>query len=236
MIDKIVESFGERTEIMLLGRNNFDIKFINKYAEFKLESKNNTEKVSYSKYPNLKMFFLTVHKSKGLEADNVIIINASNKLLGFPNRISDDPILSLVLTDQDEFLFAEERRLFYVALTRTKNSTHILAPELGKSVFVKELIDVHKIEYEQVIGNTTLTNNPRCPRCIEGYLVKRENSRNNQQFIGCSNYPQCEYTLKDIRVIDDQVICPRCKGYMVIRKSSRESSMGVQIFLIVEAQ
>jgi DNA helicase IV len=226
VIDKIVESYGANAEIMLLGRNNFDIKFINKYAEFKLESKKNVETVFYSKYPNLNMFFMTVHKSKGLEAENVIIINAANSLLGFPNRISDDPILSLVLTDQDDYVFAEERRLFYVALTRTKNITHILAPEIKRSVFVKELIDKQNIEYEQILGNTTLINNPSCPRCIEGYLIKRENSINNQQFIGCSNYPQCEYTLKDIKVMDNQVVCPRCKGYMVIRKSSRGEFYG----------
>ena len=82
------------------------------------------------------------------------------------------------------------------------------------------------MSYESASSNTTLTNNPSCPRCIEGFLVIRENKINNQQFIGCSNYPQCSYTLKDTRVIADQVVCPNCEGYMVIRKSARGEFYG----------
>jgi DNA helicase-4 len=65
--------------------------------------------------------YITVHKSKGLEADNVIVLNLKNHLLGFPNKMTDDPMLSLLLSDDEKYRFAEERRLFYVALTRTKN-------------------------------------------------------------------------------------------------------------------
>ncbi|WP_160848606.1 UvrD-helicase domain-containing protein [Pontibacillus yanchengensis] len=214
VIEKVVQSYGEDAEVMLLGRTNYDIKFLDQYSEFKITKNNN---VTYSKYPNLNMFFLTVHKSKGLEADNVIIINGKNDLLGFPNRISDDPLLSLVLTEQDEFTFAEERRLFYVALTRTKNKTFILAPEINESIFVKELIEKQHVDYELVSDRVTLTNNPKCPKCVQGFLLTRENSRNNKQFLGCSNYPKCNHTINDVRVINDQVICSNCKGYMVLR-------------------
>ena len=60
-------------------------------------------------------------------------------LVGFPNKISDDPLLSLVLTDKDDFSYAEERRLFYVAITRTKNITYLLAPIFDESIFVDEI-------------------------------------------------------------------------------------------------
>ncbi|WP_332307801.1 topoisomerase DNA-binding C4 zinc finger domain-containing protein [Pontibacillus chungwhensis] len=214
VIEQIVEHYGEDTEIMLLGRTNDDIKFLNQYSGFRVTRDN---KLTYSKYPKLAMFFLTVHKSKGLEADNVIILNGKNDLLGFPNRILDDPLLSLVLTDQDQYNFAEERRLFYVALTRTRNKTFILAPEANESIFVKELIDKQKVGQELVSDRVTLTKNPKCPKCVQGYLVTRENVMHKRQFIGCSNYPNCDHTINDVRVINDQVICSNCKGYMVVR-------------------
>jgi DNA helicase IV len=225
-IEDIVAKFGKQAEIMLLGRNNFDINFITEDPSFMIKRTKKDTKLVYNKYPRLKLSFLTSHRSKGLEADNVIIINAANSLLGFPNRISDDPILSLVLTDQDEFLYAEERRLFYVAITRTKNVTYILAPDKIMSVFVKELTEENGIELKVIEGNTTISNNPKCPRCIEGHLEIRENGTNKQKFLGCSNYPLCDYTLKDIKVIDNKVCCSKCKGYMVIRKGSRGEFYG----------
>ena len=60
-----------------------------------------------------------VHQSKGLECDNVILINLKNWKAGFPNKMVDDPVLNFVKRNGD-FSYAEERRLFYVALTRTK--------------------------------------------------------------------------------------------------------------------
>jgi DNA helicase-4 len=98
--------------------------------------------------------------------------------------MSDDPILSLVLTAPDEYLFAEERRLFYVALTRTENDTYILVPDMNMSSFVKELKSDFGIDYKIIEGNTIISNNPRCPRCVEGYLMLRENNSTKEQFLG----------------------------------------------------
>ena len=67
------------------------------------------------------MTYLTVHKSKGLEEENVIIINLTNNKTGFPNKIEDNKILKYVSCKEDKYKYAEERRLFYVAITRTKN-------------------------------------------------------------------------------------------------------------------
>ena len=61
-----------------------------------------------------------------------------NLLIGFPNKISDYSVLSLVLTNGDTFHYAEERRTFYVAITRTKNSTYLIAPEKDTSLFVSD--------------------------------------------------------------------------------------------------
>lgn len=216
-IDEIVYSYGKDAEIMILGRNNFDIDALEKNEEFKIIKRQSSVTVKYNKYPELKLFFLTVHRSKGLEADNVLIINLENKLVGFPNKISDDPVLSLVLTDLDSFDFAEERRLFYVALTRTKNSTYLIMPDRNQSTFADELIKAHNIKYSVLTGEISIKDNPNCPFCQKGYLVIRENERNRSRFLGCTNYPQCNKTLSHIELLNGYIRCHVCGGYMVKR-------------------
>lgn len=219
-INEIVHGFGPEADITILGRNNFDIDFIKESSngEFKLVKSNGQVLVRYAKYLDLKINYLTVHRSKGLEAGNVIIINLENKLLGFPNKISDDPILSMVLTDLDVFAFAEEKRLFYVALTRTKNTTYLIVPDSKQSVFVQELIKDFKIKYEFVTQEKTINENPDCPHCQKGHLVIREDKSNRRKFLGCTNYPLCDLTLNDIEIINDQIKCRTCGGYMTKRR------------------
>lgn len=221
-IDEIVYLFGEKSQITILGRNNFDINAIEdvdnpKNREFKLAKHGDQVLVKCRKYPKLDINFLTVHRSKGLEADNVIIINLENKLLGFPNKISDDPILSLVLTDLDSYDLAEERRLFYVALTRTKNTTYLIVPTIKQSTFCEELIKDFNVKCDSVSQQHPVTENPNCPRCQKGYLVVREKKQNNHKFLGCSNYPFCDYALNDIEILNNHIKCSVCGGYMVKR-------------------
>lgn len=121
-------------EILILGRNNFDIyKFIPKDKILWLEN-------GYFKIENeeKELRYLTIHKSKGLESENVIILNLENNILGFPSQKKNHSIFEQIEKKED-FLFEEERRLFYVALTRTKNYCYLLVPNLNKSVFVKEI-------------------------------------------------------------------------------------------------
>lgn len=121
-------------EILILGRNNFDIyKYIPKDkitwlkdGYFKLENY------------NYNLRYLTIHKSKGLECDNVILINLENYENGFPSQKKNHQILNFI-NQKENFLYEEERRLFYVALTRTKNYCYILIPYFNPSVFIKEL-------------------------------------------------------------------------------------------------
>ena len=85
------------------------------------------------------MRFLTVHKAKGLEADNVILINLTNNLYGFPNKLEDERIFKYVNNYKDNIRYEEERRLFYVALTRTKNNIYFYLDISNISTFVKEI-------------------------------------------------------------------------------------------------
>jgi len=116
-----------KEDVMILGRNNYDI---------------NVYSINNCRY-------LTVHKSKGLEANEVILINLENKLDGFPNKKKENKFKKKLINNKEKYKYAEERRLFYVALTRTKNSIYLILRKDNKSIFVKELIRDFKdyIEY-----------------------------------------------------------------------------------------
>ena len=223
-LDDIFTRYGE-SSVFLLGRNNYDIEFIDKAENSNLTVTKTSSgvKVHYKKHPQLKISFLTVHKSKGLEADNVIIINCKNDYLGFPNKVADDPILQLLLSDEEPYRYAEERRLMYVALTRTKNMTYLLVPKKDPSEFVMELnsMGVVDINNEDIWGSKEKKPQEKvisCPRCKTGKLVKRESK--GKTFYGCSNYPKCDYTCEN----PSQYICSRCGGIMVLRTNKKDGT------------
>ena len=91
------------------------------------------------RFPRLKIAFKTIHASKGLEADHVILLNADSGRTGFPSEIVDDPLLSLVSPEEEAFQNAEERRVMYVAMTRARHTLTILASNARPSSFVTEL-------------------------------------------------------------------------------------------------
>ncbi len=98
------------------------------------------DKIVYKKRKDLVINYLTIHKSKGLEADNVIVINFFNSVLGFPNQIKEERIMRLVTKKAEDYPYSEERRLFfYVAITRTRNRCYLLVPSNNYSIFIKEL-------------------------------------------------------------------------------------------------
>ena len=103
--------------------------------------RNQKDIYKYSNDQNIR--YLTIHKSKGLEAENIILINTINDIYGFPNKIKNYKLLDKI-NKCDEIKYAEERRLFYVALTRTKNKVYILTPKDNPSVFIKELKKIIK--------------------------------------------------------------------------------------------
>ncbi len=90
-------------------------------------------------FDSLTLRYRTVHSAKGLESDYVVIVGLSAGMYGFPSEIEDDPLLDLVLAEKEPFVHAEERRLFYVALTRARHAVFLLAPEAKCSSFVEEL-------------------------------------------------------------------------------------------------
>lgn len=216
-LDKIALEDGSSAEIMVIGRNNFDVEKIFEGNESKIRMVRAKDgvKLVYKKYSGMKIAFMTAHKSKGLESDNVIVINLRNNLVGFPNKISDDPVLGLIREDSESFEYAEERRLFYVALTRTRNRCILLSSQSERSVFVKELIKDFDINPEFLTDEVSLSENPKCPECQEGYLVLRESR--GRGFVACTNWPYCDFTNSNIKLLDIKKVCGICHGLMVER-------------------
>ena len=223
-IKKIIEKYGKKS-ILVLGRHSFDInQFIIDDTKSKIQYNERSNKLKIDDLENYDIKFFTVHKSKGLEADNVILLNVKNDLYGFPNKKEDDPILSLLLSDKEEHPYAEERRLFYVSLTRTKNEVVVLIPN-DVSQFVKELDKDNLFHLEALYKNST--RKISCPYCQTGKLVIRKNTVRNEQFVGCSNYPGCNNTYNNIDIIENNIICPKCNsGFMTKRKGVYGPFMG----------
>ncbi|MFM6994933.1 MAG: UvrD-helicase domain-containing protein [Sediminibacterium sp.] len=185
----------EKKEILILGRYKRDfeqIGNINSQLECNLKSQIIDFKGVNSKGKKVQISskFLTIHKSKGLEGDIVILINCNSGKYGFPAEMSDDPILNLLLSNADQYPNGEERRLFYVALTRAKEHTYLLTNPINKSKFIVE------------IEKTTPANNAiekTCPRCKNTTLIVKKSgvAKNGipYRFYGCLNFEYgCQYS------------------------------------------
>jgi DNA helicase-4 len=222
-IQRFVNKYGNES-ILVLGRHSFDINDLIKItSNNRIKYIESTGELEIEGFENVEITFKTVHKSKGLEADNVIILNLKNHLLGFPNKMTDDPILSLLLSDDEEYRFAEERRLFYVALTRTKNEVVLLFPS-DVSLFVDELLADNNFLMTSTDGNLKTTN---CPYCQTGKLVIRQNSKNATQFLGCTHFPNCDQTYSNIEILENTILCSNCRsGFMVKRSGFFGNFMG----------
>lgn len=214
-LQQIVGTHGNKASILVLGRHRFEINDLIKVsAGDKIRYIERTGKLEVTGFEDVDIHFSTVHKSKGTEADFVIVLNMKNHLLGFPNKMTDDPILSLLLSDTEDYRFAEERRLFYVALTRTKNEVVLLVPQ-DVSLFAGELLTDHNYLLTTANGTYKTTH---CPYCKTGRLVVRRNGANGNQFLGCSHYPVCDQTFNNIAILDNSILCSGCmSGYMVKR-------------------
>ncbi|EAQ47320.1 helicase IV [Roseobacter sp. MED193] len=115
------------------------------------------------KFPNLSLSFKTIHGSKGLEADHVVILGCNNGKYGFPSEITDDPILSLVSPEGEPFQHAEERRIMYVAMTRARTTVTLLASEAEPSCFVRELVS--DTEYGLATSTGSMAGHVPCSEC-----------------------------------------------------------------------
>lgn len=207
-------------KILVLGRFGFDGDHLEKSGLFEFVTRGG--KLRSVKYPELDMTFMTAHASKGLGYDEVIVINGRNETYGFPAKIEDDPVLALVIRGDRSIDYAEERRLFYVAMTRTKNRVYFIAPERNPSEFLLEL----KHNYKNVILKgewneepPTVVGKKTCPMC--GYpLQYRFKKAYGLRLHICTNDPEiCGFMTNDVRAGKLSIIkCDSCHdGYLVVK-------------------
>lgn len=215
IVNRIIAEFGSDKSILFLGRTKYDEQMLIESNLFYFNKEHNKEQMIYKASPNTPVTFLSVHKAKGLEADNVVLLNFKNTTLGFPNKIEDDPILELVLSSEDTYEYAEERRVLYVALTRTKNRSYIMVDAQQPSEFLKEFTPSNSVYFTNEMLSDSLKEKVKCPRCMTGFLKIRHNEQTNNYFIGCSNYPRCEYTNGYVSILDSKRKCPICGGFLV---------------------
>ncbi|KAB0267264.1 UvrD-helicase domain-containing protein [Microvirga brassicacearum] len=135
---------------------------------------------------------LSFHRSKGLEADYTILLDISEGDYGVPSRVEDDELLNLVIPNPETFAYAEERRLFYVALTRASRGVFLLADGARPSRYIQELCEVagEEIRFETIDGQAL----QQCPACRVGQLVERK-TKTGRSFVGCSQYPNCRHVV-----------------------------------------
>ena len=234
-VEGIVEKIlldNPKSSILLLGRYGFDAFHLSHSGKFVYNEK--TGGVTSTKFSNVTLDFMTVHRAKGLGYDNVIIINARNEVYGFPSLVQDDPVLKYVVRDDHSIEYAEERRLFYVALTRTKNRVYLIVPQERPSSFVLELID----DYLQVVlhGDIERDENKdnkeikKCPIC--GYPLQLRYKQNyGLKLWMCTNEPElCDFMTNDLSGGQLSIIkCDQCRdGYLIVKpgKGDRPPFLG----------
>ena len=206
--------------ILLLGRFGFDGKNLERSGLF--EYKDYGSKIKCLKYPKLNITFMTAHASKGLGYDNVIVINGKNETYGFPSKIEDDPVLNYVIKRDNSIDAAEERRLFYVAMTRTKNRVYFIAPEENPSEFLLEI----KNDYKNVVlkgeWNEEVSDQNKfkkaCPICGYPLQHKYKEAYGLHLWI-CTNEPEiCDFMTNKLDAGKLAIMkCPDCDGYLIAK-------------------
>lgn len=224
IIGEILSEYGEQSSILLIGRYNYDMYKLyrtNRFSELPGGA------IRSEKYPNAKITFMTAHSSKGLGYDNVILINMFEGKFGFPCQIEDDPIIKLVTYEDNSMPFAEERRLFYVAMTRTKNRVYIAAPKTKPSRFLVELIKDFNIPHNDEINMQVVDLfNLRCPVC--GFPLKYEFNKNYGLNLWiCTNETElCDFMTNDRTHMHDILKCPKCTdGYLIVKKNPKNGDI-----------
>ncbi len=230
-LDQISTDTSERnlqSTVLMLGR-------------YRHNHPDNLDELS-EKYPSLQLNFKTVHASKGMEADYVVVLNLSAGKYGFPSEIVDEPLLALVLADSEQHPNAEERRLFYVAMTRARYGVYLIADGETHSPFVTELLrDGYDVS---VIGQSSEERVAACPKCTTGRLRCRTSSKTGFKYYDCSHQPYCNYILSacpncgigfPVRLKDyyccqhcgQQVRkCPACDGWLKVRTGKHGPFLG----------
>lgn len=216
-VENLIAKLPANQSVLLLGRYNYDAMSVGFTGRLDMKDNRIMVKIGGREIP-----FLSVHSAKGLEADNVILVNCNQGAYGFPSLIEDDPILDFVLSKKETYPFAEERRLFYVAMTRARMHMYVLYDHDKPSPFIGEfLLKVERGSY-------------LCPKCLEGKIlsVKEGVASNGVKYrcYKCTNKESgCDFfdikygdlTPPGIKITDDMNV----QNVEKIRESRRKSKI-----------
>lgn len=204
ILDLIPES-DEKKGVFILGRKNREIEAVR--PENLMSHRN-----------DLKISKRTIHRSKGLEADIVVVLGMDSGITGFPNHGGEDPLKSVFLPPGDNYRNSEERRVMYVAMTRAKEKVFLVHKDLEPSCFVGEIKSICVglgVGFNEVVLREDIVG--PCPECLKkglvrgrsGALVRRVRRKDKTPpysiFLGCTNYGKnlCDYT-------QGEAPCPAC--------------------------
>lgn len=184
-----------RSPVMLIGRYRL---------ENMRELKDLDVKALMAEFPLLDIQYQTAHASKGLEADYVLLLGLEKG--NFPSAKENDELIDLLLPEQEPYLFAEERRLFYVAVTRARHYVFMIFDSQNSSAFVEEIA---RMGHQLITKSDSLEIGQwRCPDCESGSLTGKV-SRKDKKFYACSLSPACDYTAS---------ACKQCSSPMVMHE------------------
>lgn len=185
-LDALAETQKKHFTVMVLGRYNYDKYF--------------ADRALLPAVKRLNLKFLSVHQSKGLEADYVIVPRMSSAAYAFPCQTRDDSSLQLALACPDGFTYSEERRLFYVAITRAKLGVSLITNKGLESPFFMELIEEQGLKLIKSQGAETSAIT--CPVCLKGFLLEKKgkSAKGPYSFYGCNRFPVCKKTFNTAEV------------------------------------
>ncbi|MBD3213515.1 MAG: AAA family ATPase [Candidatus Lokiarchaeota archaeon] len=174
--------------------------------------------------------FYSAHRSKGSESEHVILLDIVSGLYGFPCEIQDSSVLDLARRNKTKSHIEEERRLFYVALTRSKKFLYVFTVEDNESLFIEEIEPFmtsifvgSNFEWNEILSvyipaylndYKDLEDRPLlCPQCCR---ILTERSGKYGRFFGCTGYPQCTY-IYDL-VDENDIRCSDCGKKLILKK------------------
>jgi DNA helicase-4 len=197
-VDGFGQAKGERLSVYVLGRYQHELAPLRAHVR----------SLGKGQFPNVgEVEFRTVHSVKGREADIVVVTGLEEGRNGFPADKATDTFHELFLPPKEAFEFADERRLFYVALTRAKHRVYLLFDAVSHSPFVRELraggYAIEEAEFKGDFIQSVLPVVP-CPRCTTGEI--RPRSGPHGQFFGCHRFPACRYRERG---------CGTCQGLLL---------------------
>ncbi|WP_052750118.1 UvrD-helicase domain-containing protein [Arsukibacterium sp. MJ3] len=228
VLKKVNDKAEPGSRVYLLGRFGFNLP--DRAERYRLAKR----------FSNIVLESYTLHASKGKEADYVVLLGLDNGKHGFPSQKQTHPLLEALLPAAEPFAFAEERRLFYVGLTRARHRVYLITDMAVASEFIIELLnDNYPLELDEFATSLSqqLFHLIKCIKCKTGSMVPRVGQFG--AFFGCNKYPLCNHKERGCTSCSSPMkrdgrfkvclndscgnwvpVCPKCSAEMVQRTGS----------------